>query len=372
MSVRFWAAACALMAGAAWAQATVAPAADESAEAQLLKAWRMMQAGELAPAETQLKSLLAAQPRFRLAWLLYGDLLNLLSGNRGQLPVPADDPRVTDLRAELDRRLISRDLTVDAVPANVIFISGDAPRVVAVDLTQGRLFLLQKGDDGWQRAHDHYAGIGRQGMGKGKSGDLRTPVGVYRINGYLAGSSLPDLYGAGALTLDYPNGWDQVHKRGGHGIWIHGVPSDTYVRPPQSSEGCVTLANDDFESLRSSVAIGGTPVILADNIEWLFAEEAMAQQQEWLDRVENWRLAWLSGEAARLQEFYAEAPKRKGYTELEVDRINLFRYPGEDGMVLAQFRASRRLAGRWSDAPMEQYWRRDAGGAWKITLEKGW
>jgi lipoprotein-anchoring transpeptidase ErfK/SrfK len=206
-------------------------------------------------------------------------------------------------------------------------------------------------------------------MGKRGEHDLRTPVGVYHISGYIPDSELPDMYGAGALPLDYPNDWDHADNRYGHGIWIHGVPRDTYVRAPQSSQGCVTIANEDFEWLHRVVG-AGTPVVLADNVQWLFAEEAEAVQQEWMDRLDQWRLAWLSGDAGRVHAFYTKAPKAAAYRELEIDHVNVFEYPGEKDLVLAQFRVSRTQDGRSTDTRLEQFWRRDPSGAWKIVFEK--
>ncbi|HZP13227.1 MAG TPA: L,D-transpeptidase [Nevskiaceae bacterium] len=352
--------------------ATAAPQPDKalapapSTEARLLEAWETWHSGDPAGAEKALRSLLAQRPNYKLGWLIYGDLLSAMSGGKTRLPLPSTDARVHDLQGEMERRLIKRDLTSDAVPGNLIYLSGDSPRAIVVDLSQGRMFLMERGDDGWHRVRDNYAGIGALGMNKRDEHDFRTPVGVYHINGYIPGASLPDMYGAGALPLDYPNDWDHADNRYGHGIWIHGVPRDTYVRAPQSSQGCVTIANEDFEWLHRTVG-AGTPVVLADNVQWLFAEEAEALKQEWLDRLEQWRLALLSGDSARVRGFYKKAPKAAAYHELEVEHINVFEYPGEKDLVLAQFRMARNQGGA---TQVEQFWRRDASGAWKVVFEK--
>jgi lipoprotein-anchoring transpeptidase ErfK/SrfK len=355
--------------------AVVAAEPDKTAsargtEGRLLEAWELWQSGEPDRAASEFRSLLAQRPQYKLGWLLYGDLLNAMSGHNAKLPLSASDPRVKDLNAEMERRLIKRDLTSDAVPGNLIHVSGETSKAIVVDLSQGRLFLLQRDDNGWHRVRDHFAGIGQLGVGKRARGDLRTPVGVYHINGFLSDADLPDKYGAGALTLDYPNDWDHADNRSGHGIWIHGVPRDTYVRAPQSSQGCVTLANEDFESLRKAVG-AGTPVVLADNVQWLFAEEAEALKQEWLDRLDQWRLAWLSGDSTRVGGFYGKAPRPASYRELDVDGVNVYEYPGEKDLVLAQFKVSRSLNGRASESNVEQFWRRTAAGDWRIVLEKG-
>jgi len=63
-------------------------------------------------------------------------------------------------------------------------------------------------------------------------GDMRTPLGVYFIGSNLDPKSLKDFYGAGALTLNYPNPYDLRRGKTGSGIWVHGTPpSSTRARP---------------------------------------------------------------------------------------------------------------------------------------------
>ena len=367
---RFLACSSIVLMGAALAAEPDRVLSNAGTEGQLLEAWELWHAGEPERAADNFRSLLAQRPQYKLGWLLYGDLLNAMSGGKVKLPLADSDIRVEGLKAEMERRLIKRDLTSDAVPGNLIHVSGEASKAIVVDLSQSRMFLLQRDENGWHRVRDNYAGIGQLGVGKRGEHDLRTPVGVYHISRYIPDSELPDMYGAGALTLDYPNDWDHADNRYGHGIWIHGVPKDTYVRAPQSSQGCVTMANEDFERLRKEVGVGA-PVILADNVQWLFAEEAEALKQEWLDRLDQWRLAWLSGDAGRVGKFYRQPPRPAAYRELDVDRVNVFDYPGEKDLVLAQFKVSSNGGGRASESTVEQFWRRTVAGDWKIVMEKG-
>lgn len=90
--------------------------------------------------------------------------------------------------------------------------------------------------------------IGKNGTDKRVEGDKRTPMGVYQITEQLPRAGLADLYGDGAFpAANYPNEWDRQQKRGGHGIWLHGVPSNTYSRPPRSSDGCVVAPIPDLK-----------------------------------------------------------------------------------------------------------------------------
>lgn len=44
--------------------------------------------------------------------------------------------------------------------------------------------------------------------------------------------------------------------RNGYGIWLHGTPSDTFSRPPRTSDGCVVLANTDLDEIARRLQVG--------------------------------------------------------------------------------------------------------------------
>jgi hypothetical protein len=92
---------------------------------------------------------------------------------------------------------------------------------------------------------------------------------VYQVTASLPKNKLSDFYGSGTFPISYPNEWDKRHGRKGHGIWLHGTPSDTYGRAARASNGCVVLANGDLDALSRNLQIGLTPVIIGEQIEWL-------------------------------------------------------------------------------------------------------
>ena len=120
---------------------------------------------------------------------------------------------------------------------------------------------------------DAYVSIGNNGIGKRKEGDGKTPIGVYFTQKHLTEPMLPDLYGSGALTLDYPSPIDKLQMRTGSGIWLHGSPSLQYARPPTATDGCVVLANDDMTRLVQLGIAQDTPVIIAEKINWIPAKD---------------------------------------------------------------------------------------------------
>ena len=146
--------------------------------------------------------------------------------------------------------------------------------------------------------NDYYMGIGRAGYLKTFEGDLRTPLGVYRVTRWIDDAELPELYGAGAFPVSYPNGWDLALGRTGHGIWIHGVPRPGHSRPPLSSEGCMTISNAQLEGLKEWVRVGETPVISVESVNWLDRVEWNALGAEVHRELEAWRQAWEDDPAA--------------------------------------------------------------------------
>lgn len=103
---------------------------------------------------------------------------------------------------------------------------------------------------------------------KRRSGDLRTPDGVYVVTDLLSGSRLPERYGALALPLNYPNAWDRHLERDGSGIWLHG--SDRLGSPfsPRDTRGCVLLRNEDLLELTRLVVPEVTPILIAENVAY--------------------------------------------------------------------------------------------------------
>ena len=103
---------------------------------------------------------------------------------------------------------------------------------------------------------------------KQRRGDLRTPDGVYTVQDLIPGEKLPEIYGAFALPLDYPNAWDRLRGRDGHGIWIHG--SDRLTQPfrPRETRGCVVMREEDLLQLVQLVSPQLTPVVIAETVSY--------------------------------------------------------------------------------------------------------
>jgi len=138
----------------------------------------------------------------------------------------------------------------DGKPAGLIAGSQSAKHLFWADLDQGLLFRLERTANGQYRQRDVVRiSIGKQGFGKTREGDLKTPVGVYKITSFLTDKQLDERYGMGAYPLNYPNIWDRISSRTGHGIWLHGHDRNIAQRPRFDSDGCIVIDNETLEKL---------------------------------------------------------------------------------------------------------------------------
>jgi murein L,D-transpeptidase YafK len=357
-------------------------------EEQLVRAIELARGGKVADGIRALESLLDRQPNFRLAQLIYADLLAARSGVRGVM-ADDEDPRIAELFEEARLRLDQARYSPPpgSAPDTVLQLSREYPYLVLVDLPGARLHLMRNVDGALQPVGSRYASMGRAGYGKEVEGDLRTPVGIYHITGWMGDDALPELYGAGSLPLNYPNLWDRFKAKTGHGIWVHGVPRQTYVRAPRSSEGCVTLANDDLLWIKPFVTGNRAPVILTDQLRWVPQGKLREEREAMLARIEQWRAAWSSKDTDAYLDFYgddfstagvgksafAEHKQRvnaaKQYIKVKLADVSLFRYPGEN-MFLAEFTLDYDSDNFKFVSKKEQFWRQDAKGRWKIFREE--
>jgi murein L,D-transpeptidase YafK len=219
---------------------------------------------------------------------------------------------------------------------------------------------------------------------KQREGDQKTPIGVYNV--LEAKEKLPDFYGTLAFPLSYPNEWDRRHGRNGHGIWLHGTPSETYSRPPFATDGCVVLTNDDLARLTRFVSVGRTPVVIGQVVEWQDPKRWEAQRDEFLGTFQQWKADWESRDTERYLGHYGQAFRSDGkdrpawvaykrkvnagksWVKVGVSQVSLFAYPGNDPMMMVTFEQDYRSNNLSNRTQKRQYWVRE-GTRWRIVHE---
>ena len=366
-------------------------------DALLFKTLLEIKNNRLIAALREINQVLQTYPNFRLAHLIKGDLLlarsrplTMLGDDQG-----APQDRLADLRDEAKVRLARyhQERPRDRVPRYLLQLDPEQKYAFVLDASKYTLYVFEN-DLGTPRyVADYYMTIGRNGIDKLSEGDKKTPLGIYHVTGNLPRNKLSQIYGTqsalygdGALPINYPNEWDRRHGRNGHGIWLHGVPFDTYSRPPRASDGCVALSNQDLETITKNVQVGLTPVIISKSIEWVKPEATRALRQELAGDVEAWRRDWESRATDKYLAHYSanfstgdqkvqdwSQRKRKinagkTWIKVKVNNLSMFLYPGMNDLAVITFDqdyASSNLSNRMRK---RQYWIHESKG-WKIVYE---
>ncbi len=361
-----------------------------SPDALIGKTLQDIRASRLDDALKEVDRVIAIRPDFKLAYLIKGDLLMArarpLSGMGTMASASRDEQSLSDLQAEARVRLMRYIDQPDPklLPRQILQLAPQQRYALLADASRARLYLFENVDGEPRLKRDYYMTIGRNGTNKRVEGDKRTPAGVYHIIQQLPRAQLADLYGNGAFPLNYPNAWDQLQGRGGHGIWLHGVPSDTYSRPPRSSEGCVVVTNPDLNEISQFIQVGVTPVVIVERADWVDRatwEENRARLQS---ELAQWRQDWMDRDATHFLEHYApeflqghgrgwaESKRRnienKDWIKVDVRDASLFIYPSGE-MAYAEFiqdYSSNKLS---STSRKQLFWKLHEG-KWRVVLEK--
>ncbi len=377
------------LAGLACAPSAFAAAATP--EDRLSGVFQAIEANRPDEALKRVDALIQDHPNFRLAYLVRGDLLLARArplATFGNVTKNVPPEKIDGLRAEALARLRAQRQrpAQDRLPRLVLQMSAEQKHAFLVDSRRSRLYVFANDAGRPRLIADYYITLGKNGVEKTREGDQKTPLGVYYVTGNLPRAKLTDFYGSGAFPISYPNEWDRRLGRNGHGIWLHGVPSDLYSRPPQASDGCLVLANADLDALARYVQIGQTPVIIADEIEWAEPAAVEADRRSLAAELEQWRADWQSRDMAKYLEHYsaqfrsgtqglaawAEHKRKvnatKSWIKVGLSRVAMFRYPRERDFVVMTFDQDYRSDGLSNVMRKRQYWVKE-GARWKILYE---
>lgn len=374
----------------------VAPLAQVHPEQAIVAALNAVRQNRLPDADKLIDALLAAKPNYRLAHLVKGDLLLAQAqplASFGNTDAPPE--KVNDLRREALVRLQRYAVppSTDAIPANLLQLTPAQRFAVVVDATNSRLYVYRNDQGVPKYVSDFYVTVGKLGVDKLREGDQRTPLGVYFVTGKMPREQLDktfgqqaDLYGVGAWPLSYPNDWDKKQGRTGHGIWLHGSPADTYSRPPQASNGCVVLTNQDMSTI-AEYLLPGTPVVIAPVVSWLTPDVWQSRRAAAKAKLEAWRQDWESLDGSRYFSHYgdtfsvgnlnfsqwkaqkAQINASKRWVKVGVEDVSLFAYPGRDEeMLMADFAQFYRSDNLESRGNKKLFWK-NQNGDMKIVYE---
>ncbi|QLG88115.1 L,D-transpeptidase family protein [Chitinibacter bivalviorum] len=378
----------------------VGTAAVGTPEERILAALDAIRAGKMADARATVDALLHEHPNYRLAHLLSADLYAMRAMPLDTIGGGADAAfaeKLADLRKEALVRMNYRNMPTppNLLPANILRFDEQQKFAVLVDAETSRLYLFSNDNGVPKMVKDHYVTVGKLGIGKQYEGDQRTPIGVYFVNNHLSRpaldktyGALADLYGVGAWPISYPNEWDKSKKKTGHGIWLHGSPAATYSRPPQASNGCVVLTNEEMLDVAQYLDIGRTPVIVTPKVEWLTREQWQTRHEQASQTITQWKTAWESLDNEQYLNFYGNdfvsgegqnitswrtqksaVNASKKWSKIELTELSIFAVTGgEKTQMVATFVQDYRSNNLDNKMRKRQYWHNEAGN-WKLSWE---
>lgn len=284
--------------------------------------------------------------------------------------------------------MASGALAEDRLPAWVVRLPASSPTVFIAETSAASLHRFDREGDRVALVSSDYMSIGLGGTGKRRSGDQRTPLGIYFVTEQLETSRLHEKYGATAFPLDYPNAWDRRRGRTGDGIWLHGVDRNGGRRPPLDTDGCLALPNERLLALEAHFRPNVTPVLIGTTMAWSDAETVAGQRAQLEEAVRLWALALEQGDMAAWIDSYDDEFEHLGMGKeawtafslqtfagreiqgVAISDLMLLADPVEDGLFLSRFLLEVREAGRAPVVTVRRlYWRRSASGALAIVAQ---
>ena len=177
--------------------------------------------------------------------------------------------------------------------------------VLFCDKSKATLSLYIKNKDNVYNPIKNYSAFTGKFKGdKAKEGDLKTPDGVYTITKKL--DKVDPFYGPMAFVTSYPNSYDTYKGKGGHGIWIHGVP--TSQERDSFTKGCIAISNKNIECLNRHINIEQTLLIINEKVN--NTKTSKKKLANVLSQLYAWRYAWIYNDLESYLNFYSAKFKR--------------------------------------------------------------
>ncbi len=272
-------------------------------------------------------------------------------------------------------------------PAYLLEIPDSVGTVLVAETETSTLHYFSPVEGGAQKQGGSYMSIGREGAGKQRAWDRKTPLGIYFITEQLDTSKLHEKYGPTAFPIDYPSIWDRLNRRSGDGIWLHGVTPNGGRRPALHTDGCIALPNDALLALEPRLEPLSTPLLITREIEWVSDEQLAAVRAELRAGLDAWSTSYAAGDLHRLLSLYADDFTYRGMNreqwnafrtqsvtgapprEIELDDVFLLADPEEDGLYMARFLQTITYDNRSVATVKRLYWRRTPAGELRIVAE---
>lgn len=182
----------------------------------------------------------------------------------------------------------------------------------------------------FQFIKDYSAFTGKVKGDKKEEGDLKTPIGIYNLTEKI--SKLDSFYGPLAFVTSYPNEYDQLRGKNGHGIWIHGLPTEQ--ERDDFTKGCIAIDNQSIECLDRNIDLNKTLLIIdKEKVEQNISKETLTLI---LSELYKWRYAWLYNDIDTYLKAYAKDFRRfdgMTYDTFKNYKTRVFSKPGKKTII---------------------------------------
>ena len=139
--------------------------------------------------------------------------------------------------------------------------------------------------------------VGKVKGDKKIEGDLKTPIGAYDLTTKI--TKLDQFYGPMALVTNYPNTFDKVQNKTGHGIWIHGLPYDN--KRDDYTKGCIALANSSIKLLDKNINLKNAVLLVGEKKIQTISKKDISTI---LSGIFSWKDAWKKSDLNGYIAFY--------------------------------------------------------------------
>ncbi len=213
---------------------------------------------------------------------------------------------------------------------------------IVVETSTQTLYLFSY-DGSFKEIKNYRVSTGETPGAKSRSGDRKTPVGVYFFTKKFEKRDLAPIYGTRAFPMDYPNVLDRQAGRSGNAIWLHGTNKPI---KPRDSNGCIALANPHIDALDSFITLNRTPIIVVDTLSYTSVKKLDSTKASVLRFLSSWNNALQTGTYHQFLSYYhpdylpeidwwpewGRIKKAMGISyapaQIDLDKIAIYRYSG--------------------------------------------
>jgi murein L,D-transpeptidase YafK len=226
--------------------------------------------------------------------------------------------------------------------------TGGSSYALVVDKSLSRLDVYRKlENEAIVQVASFRASTGLNGGDKMREGDERTPEGIYYFVRIREDNELLSKYGLRAFDMNYPNHFDRLEGKNGHGIWLHATDEPERLNEPRTTLGCVVVSNEDIRELSRYITLYRTPIIISERLNRTAVNELKRERVRIEQFITRWLDAWAKQDFNGYDSCYGEQFRggggartawfeRKrgvfnatGWAQVEVADLKIFRWEGE-------------------------------------------